>query len=184
MTEEMKTEEKTGRLKRLSCRQVLLDLLRQLRSGQLSTTVDLGMDSRMNLIRLEMQILDKVDRRLLDLVRRMLQALIRLPIQDMDLHILAVDPLLGCRWRQEEVVLVALVDLRRGRRLDQGCRLDQEEEASEDRLRHLDLCPDLQDLEDQVDLQGQEGLTNVGLLHQLGHQAAKVNLHIEVGYGS
>ena len=108
MTEEMKTEEKTGRLRRLSCRQVLLDLLRQLRSGQLSTTVDLGMDSRMNLIRLEMQILDKVDRRLLDLVRRMLQALIRLPIQDMDLRILAVDPLLGCRWRQEEEE--ALVD--------------------------------------------------------------------------
>jgi hypothetical protein len=62
--------------------------------------------------------------------------------------------------------------------------LDQEEEASEDRLHHLDLCPDLQDLEDQVDLQGQEGLTNVGLLHQLGHQAAKVNLRTEVGCGS
>jgi hypothetical protein len=55
--------------------------------------------------------------------------------------------------------------------------------ASEDR-RHLDHRPDLQGLEDQADLQGLEGLTNVGLLHQHGHQAAKVNLLIEVGYGN
>ena len=183
MTEEMKTEEKTGRRKRLSCRQALLALLRQLRSGQLSTTVDLGMDSKKNWIRLEMPILDKVDRRLLDLVRRMLQAMIRPPIQDMDLLILAVDLRLGCRWRQEEEASVDhhLVD-RRFQALGhlQELALDP---ASEDR-RHLDHRPDLQGLEDQADLQGQEGLTNVGLLHQLGHQAAKVIPRTEVGCGS